>query len=68
MFSFKSDSIPSNKSKTTLGEILKLSIKPYIFLIVGFVKFLLLNAEYNLDYNSSNRINNLKNIFNHIEG
>ena len=31
-------------------------------------KFFLLNAEYNLDYNSSNRINNLKNIFNHIEG
>ena len=32
------------------------------------LKFFLLNAEYNLDYNSSNRINNLKNIFNHIEG
>ncbi len=32
------------------------------------VKFLLLNAEYNLDYDSSNRINSLKDIFNHIEG
>ena len=32
------------------------------------VKFLLLNAEYNLNYDSSNRINSLKEIFNHIEG
>ena len=32
------------------------------------VKFLLLNAEYNLDYDSSNRINSLKDIFNHIQG
>ena len=31
------------------------------------VKFLLLNAEYNLDYDSSNRINSLKDIINHIE-
>ena len=32
------------------------------------VNFLLLNTDYNLDYKNSNRINGLKDIFNHIEG
>ena len=32
------------------------------------VNFLLINTEYNSDYENSNRINSLKDIFNHIEG